>query len=30
MDWLYLGLIFGFFALTLGLVYGCERLMRPS
>jgi hypothetical protein len=30
MDWVYLGLIIGFFALTVGLVYGCERLRRPS
>jgi hypothetical protein len=30
MDWFYLGLIFGFFALTVGLVYGCDRLRGPS
>lgn len=30
MDFLYLGLVIGFFALSVGLVYGCERLRRPS
>jgi hypothetical protein len=28
MDLLYLAVAVGFFAVTLGLVYGCERLRR--
>lgn len=28
MDILYLALILGFFALSIGLVYGCEHLRR--
>jgi hypothetical protein len=30
MDWLYLLMVLGFFAASAGLVYGCERLRRPS
>ncbi len=30
MDFLYLALTAGFFAVTLGLVYFCERLRRPQ
>jgi hypothetical protein len=30
MDFLYLGLILGFFAISAVLVYGFERLRRPS
>jgi hypothetical protein len=30
MDFLYLGLILGFFAISVVLVYGFERLRRPS
>lgn len=30
MDIVYLGLAVGFVALTIGLVYGIERLRRPS
>lgn len=29
MDWLYVALAVGFFALSVALVYGCERLRRP-
>jgi hypothetical protein len=30
MDLLYLALIAGFFVLTVGLVYGCDRLRGGS
>jgi hypothetical protein len=30
MDVVYLLLIIGFFALSAAIVYGCERLRRPS
>jgi hypothetical protein len=30
MDWIYLAMVAGFFAATFGLVYGCEKLRRPS
>jgi hypothetical protein len=30
MDFLYLGLMIGFVAVSVALVYGCERLRRPS
>jgi hypothetical protein len=30
MDFLYLGLLIACFAITAALVYGCERLRRPS
>ncbi len=30
MDILYVGLIVAFFALTVALAYGCERLRRLS
>jgi hypothetical protein len=30
MDVVYLALLVGFFALSAGIVYGCERLRRPS
>jgi hypothetical protein len=30
MDWLYLALVLGFFAASAALIYGCERLRRPS
>lgn len=30
MDVLYLVLLIGFFALSAAVVYGCERLRRPS
>ena len=29
MDWFYLTLLIGFFALSAVVVYGCERLRRP-
>ncbi len=28
MDILYIGLVFGFGVLSVGLVYGCEKLAR--
>ena len=30
MDFLYLGLLIALFAVSVALVYGCERLRRPS
>ena len=30
MDILYIGLIVAFVALSIGLVYGCEKLRRPQ
>lgn len=30
MDLLYVALIVGFFVVSAGVVYGCERLRRPS
>jgi hypothetical protein len=30
MDFIYVGLIVGFVALSIGLVYYCERLRRPQ
>ncbi|MBY0579423.1 MAG: potassium ABC transporter ATPase [Burkholderiales bacterium] len=30
MELFYIGLIAGFFALSVLLVYGCEKLGRPS
>jgi hypothetical protein len=30
MDFLYIALMIGFFAVTVALVHGCERLRRPS
>ncbi len=30
MDLLFLGLMVGFFVLTFGLVYGCERLRKAT
>jgi hypothetical protein len=30
MDWFYLALVLGFFAASAALIYGCERLRRPS
>jgi len=30
MDFFYLLLIVGFFAVSAAVVYGCERLRRPS
>jgi hypothetical protein len=30
MDIIYLALLVGFFALSAAIVYGCERLRRPS
>jgi hypothetical protein len=30
MDWLYLAMALGFFAASAALIYGCERLRRPS
>jgi hypothetical protein len=29
MDWLYLLEVLGFFAASVALIYGCERLRRP-
>lgn len=29
MDWIYLLMTVGFFAATVGLIYGCEKLRRP-
>ena len=29
MDWLFLALVAGFFAATVALIYGCEKLRRP-
>jgi len=30
MDWLYICLVIGFTAISVGLVYALERLRRPS
>jgi hypothetical protein len=30
MDFLYHGLVISFFAVSVGIVYGCERLKRLS
>ena len=30
MDLLYVALLIGFFVLSAGVVYGCERLRRPA
>jgi hypothetical protein len=30
MDFLYVGLMVAFFALSVALVYGCERLRGPK
>jgi hypothetical protein len=30
MDIFYIALLIGFFAVTAAVVYGCERLRRPS
>jgi len=30
MDAVYLSIVIGFFALSAAVVYGCERLRRPS
>jgi len=30
MDVFYIALLIGFFAITAAVVYGCERLRKPS
>ena len=30
MDFVFLAVLIGCFALTVAIVYGCERLRRPS
>jgi hypothetical protein len=30
MDFFYLGLVISFFVVSVGIVYGCERLKRLS